>query len=74
MSETNLEESAKIMFTALNAVHALHAPAEAKIEDQDSEKCVHCSLIAGRIVQYPCPTAHLLLRDMVVENEETPSE
>lgn len=70
MSETNpVEETARIMFTTLNAVYSLHAAAEVK----DGEKCVHCSVIAGRIVEYPCPTVNLLLRDMVAENEETPA-
>ena len=69
MSETPEQETARIMFTTLNAVYSLHAAAEAK----DCEKCVHCSIIAGRIVDYPCPTVNLLLRDMVAENGENPA-
>lgn len=63
MSETPELESAKIMFTTLNAVYSLHASAEV----ENGEKCVHCSIIAGRVVEYPCPTVNLLLRDMVAE-------
>jgi len=75
MSETNaVEETARIMFTTLNAVYALHSAAECRVNGIDGEKCVHCSVIAGRVVEYPCPTVNLLLRDMVAENEETPSE
>jgi hypothetical protein len=73
MSETPELESARIMFTTLNAVYTLHNPAEVRVNGIDGEKCVHCSIIAGRVVEYPCPTAHLLLRDMVAEDEETPA-
>lgn len=67
MSETPELESAKIMFTTLNAVYSLHASAECRVNGIDGEKCVHCSIIAGRVVEYPCPTVNLLLRDMVAE-------
>jgi hypothetical protein len=74
MSETNaVAETARIMFTTLNAVYSLHSAAETRVNGIDGEKCVHCSIIAGRVVEYPCPTVNLLLRDMVSENEETPA-
>jgi hypothetical protein len=66
-------QSARIMFTTLNAVYTLHNPAEVRVNGIDGEKCVHCSIIAGRVVEYPCPTVNLLLRDMVTEDEETPA-
>lgn len=81
MSETNaaLEASARIMYVALNAVFTLHDVAEMEIEGRDKpvDVCEHCSDLAEAGVPYPCPTARLLLEDMVVEpiqEEKAPEE
>lgn len=81
MSETSaaLEASARIMYVALNAVFRLHDVVEMEIEGKDKpvDVCEHCSDLAEAGVAYPCPTARLLLEDMVVqpiETEEAPEE
>jgi hypothetical protein len=74
MSETPELESARIMFTTLNAVYSLHASAECRVNGIDGEKCVHRSIIAGRAVEYPCPTVNLLLREMVTEEVTSDDE
>ena len=71
MTETNpeldvaaLTESAQIMFVALNAVFELHKPA-----DSDTVVvCEYCSALAKTEIIYPCPTASILLADMVIED------
>lgn len=79
--ETNpaLEATARIMYVALNAVFRLHDVVEMEIEGKDKpvDVCEHCSDLAEAGVPYPCPTARLLLEDMVVEpisTEKAPEE
>ncbi len=55
-----LKETARIMFTNLNAVYALH--------NEEDGYCNHCSLLRGDKTDYPCPTVYLLMKDMKAEN------
>jgi hypothetical protein len=58
-----LTESAQIMYVTLNGIFALHEP-----ESNESViQCAYCSALAKDPIFYPCPTAAILLSDMVIE-------
>lgn len=59
-----LTESAQIMFVTLNGTFELHSPEDA----DEMVQCSHCSALAKEAVIYPCPTASILLADMVIED------
>jgi hypothetical protein len=73
MSETTeidyvkmLQESAEIMYVTINGVFELHAP-------EDKEElvvCGYCTALAKEDIFYPCPTASILLADMVIDSSE----
>lgn len=60
-----LQQSAQIMYITINAVFELHAPIDS---DDDTVLCEHCSSMGEKSVTYPCPTATLLLADMVIDD------
>ena len=59
-----LTESAQVMFVTLNGVFELHSPEDSG----DIARCSHCSALAKESIIYPCPTASILLADMVIED------
>jgi hypothetical protein len=66
VSVEGLVESARIMFVTINAIFSLHKP----VDSDDVVICEHCSKVGAgtEIVYYPCPTASILLADMVVDD------
>jgi hypothetical protein len=65
-----LQKTSVAMYLALDSLYQLHAEVELEGNDETVKACAHCSAIANGVVNYPCPSVHVLLTDFFTEDGE----
>lgn len=67
-----LQKTSVAMYLALDSLYQLHAEVELEGNDGAVKACAHCSALADGVVNYPCPSVHVLLTDFFTEDAEAP--